>query len=174
MYILGYCTTGYQTSQNPSIVLRCLVTQCPMTVDCLFTRKLSFRTTKSKLTFDILSAIATSLLDGTVFDIVRGLEDIQQLTERNLLNKRMKLVNSHKGNLFLFFSIWATFIYYRIQGQHDFWEITLTWEGGWEVKTFWGNTTWGFVKKQRTIETKVPPSQATTKTTTTTIYFLCS
>ncbi|KAK3743869.1 hypothetical protein QZH41_016475 [Actinostola sp. cb2023] len=52
---------------------------------------------KSKLTFDVLNMIATSLLDGTVFEIVKGLEDIQQLTERNLLNRRMKLLNSHKA-----------------------------------------------------------------------------
>lgn len=56
-----------------------------------------FSTYKNKFTYDVLSGIATCLLDGTVFEIVKGLEDIQQLTERNLLNKRMKLVNSQKG-----------------------------------------------------------------------------
>ena len=55
------------------------------------------RTYKKKFTYDVLSGIATCLLDGTVFEIVKGLEDIQQLSERNLLNKRMKLVNSQKG-----------------------------------------------------------------------------
>ena len=57
----------------------------------------NFRTYKKKFTYDILSGIATCLLDGTVFEIVKGLEDIQQLSERNLLNKRMKIVNSQKG-----------------------------------------------------------------------------
>ncbi|EDO46661.1 predicted protein [Nematostella vectensis] len=51
---------------------------------------------KGKFTYDVLADVATSLLDGTVFEIVKGLEDIQQLTERNLLNKRMKVINSHK------------------------------------------------------------------------------
>lgn len=46
-----------------------------------------------------MNTIATSLLDGTVFEIVKGLEDIQQLTERNLLNRRMKVINSHKGSV---------------------------------------------------------------------------
>ena len=59
---------------------------------------LNFRTHKKKFTYDVLSGIATCLLDGTVFEIVKGLEDIQQLSERNLLNKRMKIVNSQKGN----------------------------------------------------------------------------
>ena len=50
----------------------------------------------------MLSGIATCLLDGTVFEIVKGLEDIQQLSERNLLNKRMKIVNSQKGSSLLY------------------------------------------------------------------------
>lgn len=54
-------------------------------------------TYKKKFTYDVLSGIATCLLDGTVFEIVKGLEDIQQLSERNLLNKRMKIVNSQKA-----------------------------------------------------------------------------
>ena len=49
------------------------------------------------MTADVIRTLAESLLDGTVFEIVRGLEDIQQMTERNLLNKRMKLINSQKG-----------------------------------------------------------------------------
>ena len=64
----------------------------------------NFSTYKKKFTYDVLSGIATCLLDGTVFEIVKGLEDIQQLSERNLLNKRMKLVNSQKGKTSLFSS----------------------------------------------------------------------
>lgn len=58
-------------------------------------------TYKKKFAYDVLSGIATCLLDGTVFEIVKGLEDIQQLSERNLLNKRMKIVNSQKGRLII-------------------------------------------------------------------------
>ncbi len=54
-------------------------------------------TYQEKMTSEIINSLALSLMDGTVFEIVRGLEDIQQLTERNLLNKRMKLINSQKG-----------------------------------------------------------------------------
>ena len=54
-------------------------------------------TYQEKMTADVINSLALSLMDGTVFEIVRGLEDIQQLTERNLLNKRMKLINSQKG-----------------------------------------------------------------------------
>jgi hypothetical protein len=45
---------------------------------------------------EVLSKLASSLLDGTVFQIVRELEEIQQLKERNLLNGRMKMLSNHK------------------------------------------------------------------------------
>jgi len=43
-----------------------------------------------------LKELATALEDGTVFEIVRELESIQQLSERSVLNQRMKVVSSHK------------------------------------------------------------------------------
>lgn len=50
----------------------------------------------SKLPAPQLKELANSLTDGTVFEIVRELEDIQKLTERSLLKKRMQIVNKHK------------------------------------------------------------------------------
>lgn len=43
-----------------------------------------------------MKELALSLLDDTVFDIVQELEDIQSLSERQLLNKRMKVVGHQK------------------------------------------------------------------------------
>ena len=51
----------------------------------------------SKLPSPQLKELATSLVDGTVFEIVRELEDIQKLTERSLLKKRMEVVNRQKS-----------------------------------------------------------------------------
>lgn len=51
----------------------------------------------TKLLDSQLKDLALSLLDGTVFEIVKELEDIQQLNERSFLNKRMKVVSSHKA-----------------------------------------------------------------------------
>jgi len=62
----------------------------------------------------VLSGIATCLLDGTVFEIVKGLEDIQQLSERNLLNKRMKIVNSQKGSSVIVVSFCGEIIVYSM------------------------------------------------------------
>ena len=50
----------------------------------------------AKLVDSQLKDLALSLLDGTVFEIVKELEDIQQLSERAYLNKRMKVVSSQK------------------------------------------------------------------------------
>lgn len=50
-----------------------------------------------KLSSAHLRELATSLMDGTVFEIVSELEDIQKLTERSLLKRRMEVVNRHKG-----------------------------------------------------------------------------
>lgn len=51
----------------------------------------------NKLSDTSLAELATALLDGTVFEIVRELEEIQQLNERSLLSKRMKVVGEHKS-----------------------------------------------------------------------------
>ncbi len=47
------------------------------------------------ITADI-KELAEALLDGTIFEIVTELEDIQQFKERALLNNRIKVVSSQK------------------------------------------------------------------------------
>ena len=57
---------------------------------------------QSKMTEPKLCELASCLVDGTVFEIVKELEEIQQLNERAFLNRRMKVVSAHKaqrGNL---------------------------------------------------------------------------
>ncbi|KAJ6633765.1 hypothetical protein lerEdw1_014305 [Lerista edwardsae] len=52
---------------------------------------------QQRLSYTTLSDLALALLDGTVFEIVQGLLEIQHLTERNLLNQRLKLHTEHRG-----------------------------------------------------------------------------
>ncbi|XP_011416515.3 protein DGCR6 [Magallana gigas] len=52
---------------------------------------------QQRLPYDLLSSLANSLLDGTVFEIVRSLQEVQQLEERHLHTQRVKLVNDHKA-----------------------------------------------------------------------------
>ena len=47
----------------------------------------------------MLLELASALEDGTVFEIVRELENIQQLSERSVLNQRMKVVSNHKQQM---------------------------------------------------------------------------
>jgi len=49
-----------------------------------------------RLPYDLLSSLANSLIDGTVFQIVEGLVEIQQMSERNLFNQRLKIINAQR------------------------------------------------------------------------------
>ena len=52
---------------------------------------------QQRLSYNTLSDLALALIDGTVYEIVQGLLDIQHLTERNLYNQRQKLHGEHQG-----------------------------------------------------------------------------
>ncbi|MBN3310982.1 DGCR6 protein, partial [Amia calva] len=52
---------------------------------------------QQRLSYTTLSDLALALIDGTVFEIVHGLLEIQHLTERNLYNQRQKLHSEHRG-----------------------------------------------------------------------------
>lgn len=45
---------------------------------------------------ELLSDIAKCLLDGTVYDIVGGLKEIQLIAEKSLFAQRMKIINAQK------------------------------------------------------------------------------
>ncbi|XP_041431837.1 uncharacterized protein LOC494718 isoform X2 [Xenopus laevis] len=50
-----------------------------------------------RMSHTILSDLALALIDGTVFEIVQGLLEIQHLTEKNLYNQRLKLHAEHRA-----------------------------------------------------------------------------
>ncbi|KAK7933852.1 hypothetical protein WMY93_004748 [Mugilogobius chulae] len=52
---------------------------------------------QQRLSYNTLSDLALALIDGTVFEIVQGLLDIQHLTEKNLYNQRQKLHCEHQA-----------------------------------------------------------------------------
>jgi hypothetical protein len=53
----------------------------------------------------MLSALASSLLDGTVFDIVQSLKEVQYLEEKALSTQRLRLANEHRGYFYIFSTI---------------------------------------------------------------------
>ncbi|XP_074015514.1 LOW QUALITY PROTEIN: protein DGCR6-like [Numenius arquata] len=52
---------------------------------------------QQRLSYTTLSDLALALLDGTVFEIVQGLLEIQHLTEKNLYSQRLQLHSEHRG-----------------------------------------------------------------------------
>lgn len=56
-----------------------------------------FSSFQQRLSYNTLSDLALALIDGTVYEIVQGLLDIQHLTEKNLYNQRQKLHCEHQG-----------------------------------------------------------------------------
>ncbi|CAL8343250.1 unnamed protein product [Lota lota] len=52
---------------------------------------------QQRLSYNTLSDLALALIDGTVYEIVQRLLDIQHLTERNLYNQRQKLHCEHQA-----------------------------------------------------------------------------
>uniref|UniRef100_A0A7N4PWI9 Protein DGCR6 n=1 Tax=Sarcophilus harrisii TaxID=9305 RepID=A0A7N4PWI9_SARHA len=63
-----------------------------VTPSLLFSRS-SFQ---QRLSHTTLSDLALVLIDGTVFEIVQGLLEIQHLTEKSLYNQRLKLQSEHR------------------------------------------------------------------------------
>lgn len=73
---------------------------------------------QQRLSYTTLSDLAQALIDGTVYEIVQGLLDIQHLTEKNLYNQRQKLHTEHRGmlvcilirDLCMIFSLYTIFL----------------------------------------------------------------
>jgi hypothetical protein len=53
---------------------------------------------QQRMPYELLSGLANCLLNETIFKIVEGLTEIQQVTEKQLLQQRLKLLHRHRGN----------------------------------------------------------------------------
>ncbi|XP_076249661.1 gonadal protein gdl isoform X2 [Calliopsis andreniformis] len=49
-----------------------------------------------RLPYELLSGLANSLLNDTIFEIVKGLMEIQHVTEKHLFQQRLQLLNQQK------------------------------------------------------------------------------
>ena len=66
---------------------------------------LYFRKYQQRLPYDLLSSLANALIDGTVFQIVLGLKEVQEWEEKAMFQQRSKLMSDHKG-IILIWIIW--------------------------------------------------------------------
>lgn len=48
---------------------------------------------------ELLSGLANCLLNNTIFEIVKGLMEIQHVTEKHLYQQRLQIVNKQKSKL---------------------------------------------------------------------------
>lgn len=51
-----------------------------------------------RLPYELLSSLANCLLNETVFEIVKGLLEIQHVTEQHLYQQRLQFLNNKKSN----------------------------------------------------------------------------
>ncbi|OXU27290.1 gonadal protein gdl [Nasonia vitripennis] len=49
-----------------------------------------------RLPYELLSGLANCLLNDTIFEIVKGLMEIQHVTEKHLFQQRLQLINQHR------------------------------------------------------------------------------
>ncbi|XP_037079119.1 protein DGCR6-like [Pollicipes pollicipes] len=52
---------------------------------------------QQRLTLELLSGLANAMLDGTVFQIVENLTEIQHVTEKRAFQMRQQLAADHNG-----------------------------------------------------------------------------
>ena len=52
---------------------------------------------QQRMPYELLSGLANCLLNDTIFEIVEGLTEIQQVTEKQLLHQRLQLLHKHRG-----------------------------------------------------------------------------
>lgn len=56
-----------------------------------------FRQYQMRVSIELLSGLANCLLNDTVFEIVKGLMEIQHVTEKHLFQQRLHVISRHTG-----------------------------------------------------------------------------
>ena len=57
---------------------------------------------QQRVPYELLSSLGQCLLNPTVFEIVQGLREIQQVTEKHLFQQRLQLQNEHRSEFLSF------------------------------------------------------------------------
>lgn len=50
-----------------------------------------------RVPIELLSGLANSLLNDTIFEIVKGLMEIQHVTEKHIFQQRLKIMNDQRS-----------------------------------------------------------------------------
>lgn len=52
-----------------------------------------------RIPYELLASLANCLLNDTIFEIVKGLMEIQHVTEQHLYQQRLQFINNKKGKM---------------------------------------------------------------------------
>lgn len=58
-----------------------------------------------RLHYELLSSLANCLLNETVFEIVKGLLEIQHVTEQHLFQQRLQFINAKKSKFYIIYLV---------------------------------------------------------------------
>ena len=66
--------------------------------------KTFYRELQQRIPNELLSALATSTVEGPIFEIVQGLTEVQNATEKQLFKDRLNILRGHssKSNIIVF------------------------------------------------------------------------
>ncbi|XP_038210845.1 gonadal protein gdl isoform X1 [Zerene cesonia] len=69
-----------------------------------------------RVPIELLSGLANCLLNDTVFEIVKGLMEIQHVTEKHLFQQRLQIINRHTSEKMIFqITIFKWQVYSKLQ-----------------------------------------------------------
>ena len=76
-----------------------------------------YRELQQRIPNELLSALATSTVEGPIFEIVQGLTEVQNATEKQLFKDRLNILRGHSSkNIIIVFNIFlkAKYNYFYI------------------------------------------------------------
>ena len=59
--------------------------------------KYLFSEIQQRIPNEVLSGLATAIASGHIYEIVKGLTEVQQLEEKSLFHQRLELLKKHSG-----------------------------------------------------------------------------
>ena len=65
----------------------------------IFNKYINFSEIQQRIPNEVLSGLATAIASGHIYEIVRGLTEVQQLEEKSLFHQRLELQKKHSGKL---------------------------------------------------------------------------
>ena len=66
-------------------------------IGCTLFQNIFFSEIQQRIPNEVLSGLATAIASGHIYEIVKGLTEVQQLEEKSLFHQRLELLKKHSG-----------------------------------------------------------------------------